>query len=126
MRRYQTKTDPESGEVYLPVSLRGRALLTDSMFNKGTAFTHDERVALGIDGLLPPAICTIEQQLERVYENYRRQADDLDPPGPEPVWRRVPSLHARAGSRPGGFHGAAVPCGSRAIGMAAAPRLLPG
>ncbi len=78
MNRYETKTDPITGEVYLPVSLRGRALLTNSMFNKGTAFTREERVALGVDGLLPPAICTIEQQLERVYENYRRQADDLD------------------------------------------------
>jgi malic enzyme len=78
MHRYHTKTDPATGERYLPVDLRGRALMTDSMFNKGTAFTRDERNELGIQGLLPPSICTIERQLVRVYENYRRQPSDLD------------------------------------------------
>jgi malic enzyme len=52
--------------------------MTDPMFNKGTAFTRDERIELGIQGLLPPSVCTIERQLERVYENYQRQPDDLD------------------------------------------------
>jgi malic enzyme len=51
--------------------------MTDPMLNKGTAFGSDERAELGIQGLLPPSICTIEKQLERVYENYRRQPDDL-------------------------------------------------
>jgi malic enzyme len=78
MHRYQPKTDPATGERYLPVRLRGRALMTDPMLNKGTAFTRDERAELGIGGLLPPSVCTIEMQLERVYENYRRQRDDFD------------------------------------------------
>ncbi|HSS63689.1 MAG TPA: NAD-dependent malic enzyme [Gammaproteobacteria bacterium] len=77
MHRYQTKTDPVSGERYLPVSRKGRALLNDSILNKGTCFTLDERIELGIDGLLPPASLTIEQQLARVYENYQRQPDDI-------------------------------------------------
>ncbi|HEY5700971.1 MAG TPA: NAD-dependent malic enzyme [Gammaproteobacteria bacterium] len=78
MHRYRMKTDPVSGERYLAVSRRGRALLNDSMLNKGTAFTQEERIDFGIDGLLPPAILTIEQQLERIYENYLRQTNDLD------------------------------------------------
>jgi malate dehydrogenase (oxaloacetate-decarboxylating) len=78
MHRYQPKTDPATGERYLPVRLRGQALMTDPMLNKGTAFTRDERAELGIGGLLPPSVCTIEMQLERVYENYRRQRDDFD------------------------------------------------
>jgi len=78
MHRYQTRTDPETGERYLPVRLRGQALMTDPMFNKGTAFTREERAELGIQGLIPPSICTIEKQLERVYENYRLQPNDLD------------------------------------------------
>jgi malic enzyme len=78
MHHYQTKTDPATGEKYLPVRLRGQALMTDPMLNKGTAFTREERAALGIQGLIPPSICTIEKQLERVYENYRLQPGDLD------------------------------------------------
>ena len=64
MHHYQTKTDPATGEKYLPVSLRGQALMSDPMLNKGTAFTREERAQLGIQGLIPPSICTIEKQLE--------------------------------------------------------------
>ena len=78
MHHYLTKTDPATGEKYLPVRLRGQALMTDPVLNKGTAFTREERTALGIQGLIPPSICTIEKQLERVYENYRLQPGDLD------------------------------------------------
>ena len=78
MHHYRTKTDPATGEKYLPVRLRGQALMTDPVLNKGTAFTREERAALGIQGLIPPSICTIEKQLERVYENYRLQPGDLD------------------------------------------------
>jgi malate dehydrogenase (oxaloacetate-decarboxylating) len=78
MHRYQMKTDRESGERYLPVRESGRKLLNDSLLNKGTAFTPAERVEFGIDGLLPPASLTIEQQLERIYENYQRQPDDIN------------------------------------------------
>ncbi|HZZ00778.1 MAG TPA: NAD-dependent malic enzyme, partial [Candidatus Baltobacteraceae bacterium] len=44
--------------------------------NKGTAFTEEERHALGLVGLLPPAILTIEQQAERAYEILEK-LDDL-------------------------------------------------
>ncbi len=77
MHRYQTKTDPVSGERYLPVGRKGRAIINDSILNKGTCFTLEERIALGMDGLLPPASLTIEQQLSRVYENYQHQPDDI-------------------------------------------------
>ena len=43
MHHYQTKTDPATGERYLPVRLRGQALMADPMLNKGTAFTAEER-----------------------------------------------------------------------------------
>jgi malic enzyme len=77
MHRYQMKQDPVSGERYLPVREYGRALLNESILNKGTAFTPAERIEFGIDGLLPPASLSIEQQLERIYENYQRQPDDI-------------------------------------------------
>jgi malate dehydrogenase (oxaloacetate-decarboxylating)(NADP+) len=57
---------------------RGVELLHDPLLNKGTAFTDAERDALGLRGLLPPAVATQEQQLIRVLENYRRKDTPLE------------------------------------------------
>src|SRR5678816_3397696 len=56
----------------------GTALLEDPIANRGTAFTSEERIRLGLDGLLPPVVETLEQQCARAYEAYRRKADDLE------------------------------------------------
>jgi len=56
----------------------GVALLHDPLLNKGTSFTEAERDALGLRGLLPPKITTLEQQSARVLNNIRRQPTDLD------------------------------------------------
>jgi len=58
--------------------LRGQALLETPLLNKGTAFTLAERQALGLDGLLPPAVETIEEQSARAYKAYLRKPDDLE------------------------------------------------
>ncbi|MBV8332589.1 MAG: NAD-dependent malic enzyme [Candidatus Eremiobacteraeota bacterium] len=50
------------------VSARGFDVLRIPQINKGTAFTAQERRELGLVGLLPPAVLTIEQQAERAYE----------------------------------------------------------
>ena len=55
----------------------GLDLLQDPRLNKGTAFTERERDALRLRGLLPPRVFTLEQQLERIMENYRAQPSDL-------------------------------------------------
>jgi malate dehydrogenase (oxaloacetate-decarboxylating)(NADP+) len=57
---------------------QGLSLLHDPLLNKGTAFTTQERDALGLRGLLPPAICTQDQQATRFLENLRRLANPLD------------------------------------------------
>lgn len=57
--------------------LRGQALLREPLLNKGTAFSLEERAQLGLNGLLPPQVKTLEQQEERAYGQYRRQPDDL-------------------------------------------------
>ncbi len=59
------------------VRLRGRSVLTSAMLNRGTAFTLAEREALGLTGLLPDGVSTIEGHLHRVYAQYLRQPDDL-------------------------------------------------
>ncbi|RMG48062.1 MAG: NAD-dependent malic enzyme [Acidobacteria bacterium] len=69
--------EPPSVDAVRREGRRGRSLLLDPRTNKGTAFTLEEREALGLLGLLPPAISTIEQQLERAYENFRAAPDDL-------------------------------------------------
>jgi malate dehydrogenase (oxaloacetate-decarboxylating) len=56
---------------------RGRALLRDPRFNRGTAFTPEERSALGIEGLLPAAVLSLDGQARRSYAQYRAQSDDL-------------------------------------------------
>jgi malate dehydrogenase (oxaloacetate-decarboxylating) len=62
----------------IPDSLpRGRALLRDPHLNRGTAFTADERSALGLQGLLPAAVLSLDDQARRSYEQYRAQSDDL-------------------------------------------------
>src|SRR5947209_4722396 len=54
------------------------ALLRDPLLNKGTAFTEAERDALGLRGLLPPCVLTIETQVERVLTNLRALPTDLE------------------------------------------------
>src|ERR671911_2899779 len=56
---------------------RGRSVLANPMLNRGTAFTPEQRRMLGLQGLLPSGVSTLEGQLRRVYAQYRRQPDDL-------------------------------------------------
>jgi malate dehydrogenase (oxaloacetate-decarboxylating) len=59
------------------IRARGRSVLANPMLNRGTAFTHPERRTLGLQGLLPSGVSTLEGQLRRVYAQYQRQSDDL-------------------------------------------------
>ncbi|GLW96779.1 putative NAD-dependent malic enzyme 3 [Microtetraspora sp. NBRC 16547] len=58
-------------------SARGLEVLRDPLLNKGTAFTREERAELGLDGLVPSAIETLDEQVRRVYAQYRAQSTDL-------------------------------------------------
>ncbi len=53
-------------------------LLHDPLLNKGTAFTAKERHVLGLRGLLPPHVHTMEEQIMRVLENFHRKTSDLE------------------------------------------------
>jgi malate dehydrogenase (oxaloacetate-decarboxylating) len=55
----------------------GRSLLRDPRFNRGTAFTEEERAALHIQGLLPPTVTNLEQQARRSYEQFHEQPTNL-------------------------------------------------
>src|SRR5579863_6083920 len=53
------------------------AVLTTPLLNKGTAFTVEERKALGLNGLLPPSIGTLVTQAKCAYAQYQRLPDAL-------------------------------------------------
>jgi hypothetical protein len=57
---------------------RGVRLLHDPALNKGTAFSDAERDMLGLKGLLPPHVCSQEEQVARVMENFRRLPSALE------------------------------------------------
>ncbi|MDB4936502.1 MAG: NAD-dependent malic enzyme [Labilithrix sp.] len=67
----------ERGEAYLRVHTDGVHLLRLALTNKGTAFPLDERIALGLDGLLPPHVGTLDEQLTRVYAAYAAEPTAL-------------------------------------------------
>jgi malate dehydrogenase (oxaloacetate-decarboxylating) len=56
---------------------RGMAVLTTPFLNKGTAFTAEEREALGLTGLLPSVISSLEAQVAAAYAQYQRLPDAL-------------------------------------------------
>ncbi len=58
-------------------TLRRRQVLADPRINKGTAFSDEERAALGIVGLIPPGHMTLDQQASRVYAQYQKQSADM-------------------------------------------------
>jgi malate dehydrogenase (oxaloacetate-decarboxylating)(NADP+) len=62
----------------LELTLRGLEILNDPHLNKGTSFTLEERKALGLSGLLPPHQADMEEQVQRVRENYEHLIDPLD------------------------------------------------
>ena len=74
-RPYDLVSTPEG--MAARIRLRGPSVLVSPLLNRGTAFTLSEREALGLTGLLPEGVSTIEGQLRRVYGQYQRQPDDL-------------------------------------------------
>ncbi|SVC67273.1 uncharacterized protein METZ01_LOCUS320127, partial [marine metagenome] len=67
----------DSGSPYMVSFVRGIALLRLVLMNKGTAFTDEERVELGLDGLLPSQVCSLEEQITRAYNSFKRQPNAL-------------------------------------------------
>src|SRR5512144_43593 len=62
----------------IQISLTGQVLLENPLFNKGSAFTEEERREFGLVGLVPPHVSTIEEQLARTYEGYKQKSTDLE------------------------------------------------
>ena len=61
--------------LYIPYS--GPILIETPLLNKGNAFTIEERMAFNLDGLLPEAIESIEEQTDRAYQQYQKLDNDM-------------------------------------------------
>jgi len=70
--------DKNSAKMRFPALHSRMNYLHDPALNKGTAFTEEERDKLGLWGLLPPGINTMEEQVLRVMGNYNRKTSDLE------------------------------------------------
>jgi len=57
---------------------RGMDLLNRQGLNKGTAFTEEERTEFGLQGLLPPQVETLDEQVVRAYEAFQKKDNDLE------------------------------------------------
>ncbi|KXX76801.1 NAD-dependent malic enzyme, mitochondrial [Madurella mycetomatis] len=68
---------PLSTSGPLECALKGTVLLNHPYFNKGSAFTKEERRDFELSGLLPQSIQSLEQQAWRAYEQYSTRPDDL-------------------------------------------------
>ncbi|KAK1763093.1 putative nad-dependent malic enzyme protein [Phialemonium atrogriseum] len=68
---------PLSTKGPLECALKGTVLLNHPFFNKGSAFSKEERRDFELSGLLPQGIQSLEQQAHRAYEQYSSRADDL-------------------------------------------------
>jgi len=58
-------------------NLGSRAWILNPHINKGTAYTIEERMKLGIHGLLPPSVVDIDTQIARLVKNYSYETTDL-------------------------------------------------
>lgn len=58
--------------------MSGLAIVKDSLKNKGSAFTKDERKSLKLRGLIPPRVFTLQEQIARVRQQFDALTVPLD------------------------------------------------
>jgi malic enzyme len=77
METFKVRHDSQ-GNLRLEVPYRGTQLLRHPMYTKSSAFSQEERKVFGLEGLLPSAVSTMDQQEERAYANIMRKTDPLE------------------------------------------------
>src|ERR1700722_11885908 len=73
----RVRSSEPNGSSSHKTKARGMAVLTTPLLNKGTAFTAEERSKLGLSGMLPPVISTLEAQVKSAFAQYQRLPDSL-------------------------------------------------
>jgi malate dehydrogenase (oxaloacetate-decarboxylating) len=78
MKKFTIQVDPMTGDKYVNVPFTGQQLVEHPIYNKGSAFTEQEREQLGLYGILPRHSSTMEEQVKRVYENYSKKTSPIE------------------------------------------------
>lgn len=78
MLTYSKRTDPFTGEEYLEVPFKGYQLIANPIYNKGTAFPRDERLAFDLSAMFPDAVFPLEMQKMRTFESFKTKTDELE------------------------------------------------
>jgi malate dehydrogenase (oxaloacetate-decarboxylating) len=78
VRKFSIHIDPMTGEKYISVPFTGQQLVEHPIYNKGSAFTEQEREELGLYGIFPRHSSTMVEQLRRVYENYSLKTSPME------------------------------------------------
>ncbi len=76
-RQFRFRTS-EDGKEVVEIAIRGKQVLDRPMTNFSTAYTLEQREALGLTGLLPPAVTSLQLQMKRLYSAFSRLPTDLD------------------------------------------------
>ena len=74
--KYRIERSSDGG-WFMDVWKRGSALLSDPLFNKGTAFTKEERRVFHLDAMLPYQPTDREHQMRRANEHLKDRGDNL-------------------------------------------------
>jgi malate dehydrogenase (oxaloacetate-decarboxylating) len=71
------RSSTEAQKSFVQTPLQGKNILSRPYLNKGSAFTKREREELKLDGLLPPTVLTLEEQVQRAYQQFKNASNDL-------------------------------------------------
>ena len=77
MLEFKITTCKQTGKQMIETSISGKLLLNTPQLNKGTAFTHQERLDFNLLGKLPFAMETLEEQVQRAYLQFCGQDNKL-------------------------------------------------
>jgi len=78
MIKYIQQRDPFTGEEYIEVPFKGRRLVEHPMYNKGTAFSEEERETFELLGLFPERVSNLDLQCQRSYGHFCAKTTDLE------------------------------------------------
>ena len=78
MLKFILQRDPFTGEEYIEVPFKGRRLVEHPMYNKGTAFSEEERETFELTGLFPERVSNLEVQTKRSYGHFKAKTTNLE------------------------------------------------